>query len=440
MAWRRYPAYRDSGVEWLGEVPEGWDVVQLKRIVEIAEGQVDPASEDFLNEILVAPNHIESGTGRLLFTESAQEQGAESGKYCFSDQDVLYSKIRPHLRKACYPRLSGICSADMYPLRPKGSLIPEFLLYLLICDYFSDYAVLESLRVAMPKINRDALGFCTIVLPSPSEQYAIAAFLERETARIDALIAKKERLIALLQEKRAALISRAVTKGLDPSAPVKDSGIAWLGEVPAHREALKLTRVASLHSGHTPSRFHPEYWENCTIPWISLGDVWQLRSGRLEYIEETKEKISELGLRNSAAELLPAGTVILSRTASVGFSGIMATSMTTTQDYANWVCGPRLLPEYLLQVLRCMKSEFERLTMGSTHQTIYMPDIEAFRIPLPPIEEQQEIVQHVRSIQQRSERLEDSIAESIRLAQEYRTALISAAVTGKIDVRGEVPG
>src|SRR6266550_5327705 len=123
----------------------------------------------------------------------------------------------------------------------------------------------------MPRVSSEQIGNLPVSLPPPAEQRAIAAFLDRETARINALIAKKERLIELLQEKRAALISHAVTKGLDPTVPMKDSGVEWLGEIPAHWEVKRLKFVAKQETGHTPSRQHPEYWEDCTIPWISLA-------------------------------------------------------------------------------------------------------------------------------------------------------------------------
>jgi type I restriction enzyme S subunit len=116
------------------------------------------------------------------------------------------------------------------------------------------------------------------------EQRAITAFLDRETARIDALVARKERLIELLQEQRTALITRAVTKGLGPSVPMKHSGVEWLGEIPAHWEVNRTKLAARLRSGHTPSRQHPEYWEDCTIPWFGLADVWQIRDGQVEYL------------------------------------------------------------------------------------------------------------------------------------------------------------
>ncbi|MEU5372272.1 restriction endonuclease subunit S [Streptomyces sp. NPDC005951] len=149
--------------------------------------------------------------------------------------------------------------------------------------------------------------------------------------------------------------------------------------------------VARLGSGHTPSRSKPEYWEGCTIPWITLADVWQLRSGQIRVIAETKEKISPLGVANSAAVEHPAGTVILSRTASVGFSAIMGSEMATSQDFATWTCGPKLDHRYLLYTLRGMAPDLKRIAMGSTHKTIYMPDIEQLKIPLPPPEEQQRI-------------------------------------------------
>ncbi len=165
--------------------------------------------------------------------------------------------------------------------------------------------------------------------------------------------------------------------------------------------------------------------------------MWQIRDGLREYVTETAEKVSELGLANSAARLLPKGTVMLSRTASVGFSAIMGTDMATTQDFVNWVCGPRIKPEYLLYVFRSMEQEFDRLTMGSTHQTIYMPDVGQFVTPVPPVAEQDAIVACVRREAGRIDALVAKIREAIARLREYRTALISAAVTGKIDVRAE---
>jgi type I restriction enzyme S subunit len=209
----------------------------------------------------------------------------------------------------------------------------------------------------------------------------------------------------------------------------KTSGIEWLGDVPDHWQVMPIRGAARLESGHTPSRNHPEYWENCSVPWFTLADVWQIRESGRNFVFETKEKVSELGLANSAARKLPTGTVMLSRTASVGFSAIMGVDMATSQDFANWVCGPMLEPKYLLHVFRSMSAEFERLKMGSTHNTIYMPDIQALRFALPPLDEQIAIsafidceVEKIGSLISEQQRLID-------LLNEKRQAIISHAVT-----------
>ncbi|ALM37710.1 restriction endonuclease subunit S [Streptomyces albidoflavus] len=165
----------------------------------------------------------------------------------------------------------------------------------------------------------------------------------------------------------------------------------WLAN--SHWPTAPIRLVARLGSGHTPSRSKPEYWQDCTIPWITLADVWQLRSNQVDVITETKEKISKLGEGNSAAVRHPAGTVILSRTASVGFSAIMGEAMATSQDFVTWTCGPRLDPRFLLHALRAMAPDLKRIAAGSTHKTIYMPDVEKLRVPLPSLVEQRRIVE-----------------------------------------------
>jgi type I restriction enzyme S subunit len=161
------------------------------------------------------------------------------------------------------------------------------------------------------------------------------------------------------------------------------------------RSSVAIRRVARLGSGHTPSRQHPEYWEDCTIPWFTLADVGQLRDGTKSVVNTTSEMISEVGLAHSAAELHPAGTVILSRTASVGFTAILGQDMATSQDFATWTCGPLILPRFLLYSLRSQPQEIEARKTGSTHKTIYMPDIETLRTPLPSLHEQERIADYL---------------------------------------------
>ena len=175
------------------------------------EGQVDPEIEPYVNMPLIAPNHVESGTGRLLSTETAADQGAVSGKYLCRPGDVIYSKIRPALRKATIAVEECLCSADMYPLRSRERLQPEFLIFFLLSEPFSMWAVLESSRVAMPKINREALGGIRIPLPPPDQQRAIVEYIAGQVAPLDNLRASTEHTITLLKERRGALIAAAIT-------------------------------------------------------------------------------------------------------------------------------------------------------------------------------------------------------------------------------------
>ena len=207
---------KDSGVEWLGEVPVHWEVKKWRYCCHVTEGQVPPDDAEFRERVLIAPNHIESGTGRILHLETAEEQGAISGKYLVEPEDIIYSKIRPALNKVCIAAGNWLCSADMYPVSiTEIRLRTRFLLYFMLSEPFVRLMVDESMRVAMPKVNRDKLAACPLLVPDPVEQSAIAAFLGRETAKIDALIAKVRQAIDHLKEFRTALISAAVTGKID---------------------------------------------------------------------------------------------------------------------------------------------------------------------------------------------------------------------------------
>lgn len=206
---------KDSGVEWLGQVPAHWGVTQFRRHVAIAEGQVNPEEPPYSEMVLIAPNHLESGTGRLLARETASEQGAESGKYLCAKGSVIYSKIRPALRKVCIAPTDCLCSADMYPLMPHSGLNGDFLLWYMLSDEFSTLAVLESERVAMPKINRETLNPIPLVIPPEDEQHNISTYLKTRTHEFGRLIAEASAAVELLRERRSALISAAVTGQID---------------------------------------------------------------------------------------------------------------------------------------------------------------------------------------------------------------------------------
>lgn len=212
---------KDSGLAWLGEVPTHWDVATFQRYVYVQEGQVNPEEEPYRSMVLIAPNHVESGTGRLLYVETAQEQSAESGKYLCKSGDVIYSKIRPALRKVCIAPEDCLCSADMYPLRGTSTLSNSFLKWFMLSEPFSALAVLESERVAMPKINRESLKAVWLPIPTPQEQEAIDFFLLTETAKLDSLKGSASQAIKLLAERRSALIAAAVTGQFDVRGSVQ---------------------------------------------------------------------------------------------------------------------------------------------------------------------------------------------------------------------------
>ena len=202
---------KESGVPWLGEVPEGWETQKFGRVVSITEGQVNPEVEPYVDMLLIAPNHIESRSGKLLAQETAAEQAAESGKYLCPVGAVIYSKIRPALRKATIAPEACLCSADMYPMVGINGMTNGYLLWLLLSEAFSDWVVLDSDRVAMPKVNRETLNTYWLPLPPFIEQDAIVTYITEQTTRLDALVTKVEQAVERLQEYRTALISAAVT-------------------------------------------------------------------------------------------------------------------------------------------------------------------------------------------------------------------------------------
>ena len=434
---RAYANYQNSETEWLGQIPTSWEAVPLKHMADFVNGAA--FKPDQWSEQGAPIIRIENLNGGSDFNHF---EGAVDERYHVEQGDILFG-------------WSGNRGTSFGPFiwsKPGHFLLNQHIFNVRGFDgdrgwfYWCLKAVTEYVEqqahgiIGMVHVTKGNLGRIRVPLPPLAEQQAIAAFLDRETTKVDALVEEQRRLIALLKEKRQAVISHAVTRGLDPAAPLKHSGIDWLGDIPAHWEQRPIRKLAKLESGHTPSRSRPEWWQDCYIPWFGLADVWQIRSGDIEYVEETKEKVSDLGLENSSARLLPAGTVILSRTASVGYSAIMKVPMATTQDFANWICGTRLMPDYLLYSLRSMGTEFERLRMGSTHNTIYMPDIASLRIALPSVDEQQAIVEYIRTRISDYDALTAEATRAIALLQERRAALISAAVTGKIDVRNEVSG
>ncbi len=206
---------KDSGIPWIGEIPAHWELRRFKHIATVTNGQVDPTKPGLFNLPLYAPNHIEKGTGRLLQIESADEQGAISGKYLVAAGQLVYSKIRPALQKVFIAPQRGLCSADMYAIDVDAAIGAEFLKWWMLGDAFTIEAVQASERVAMPKVNRDTLADFVVPVPPTAEAKAIAQWLTDGTLRTEEEADKLSLSVARLQEYRQALITAAVTGQLD---------------------------------------------------------------------------------------------------------------------------------------------------------------------------------------------------------------------------------
>ncbi len=419
MKLPEYPKYKPSGVEWLGEVPEEWDRCRFSREVMIAEGQVDPEKAPFASMILIGPEHVESRTGRLLETSSAAEQTAESGKYFCHKGNVVYSKIRPALRKVTLAPEDCLCSADMYPLQPGRRFRSKYLFWLLLSEGFSAWSVLEADRVAMPKINRDTLNSLQMPVPSLSEQDAVTDFLDRETGKIDTLVAKKRTLVERLKEKRTALISRTVTRGLppdaaraaglDPHPKLKPSGIDWLGDIPAHWEVVRIGKRIVLQRGVDITK---DEQNEGAVPVVSSG-----------------------GIASFHDRFLARGPGVV-----VGRKGTAGAVYYIEEDF--WPHDTTLWvkeffgnhPRYVYYKLLSM--DLASFDTGSANPTVNRNLVHPVLVSWPPKAEQRFIADFLDREIAKMDRMIAVVESATDRLSEYRTALITAAVTGKIDVRG----
>jgi type I restriction enzyme, S subunit len=274
-----------------GFIPEAWSAAKVTDTIKIAQGQVDPKKAPFDEMILVAPDHIESGTGRLTRKLTAKEQGAISGKYLFSSGDIIYSKIRPHLKKAIIADFDGLCSADMYPLTPRQGISAGYILALILGEKFSSYAESVSMRSGMPKINRTELSQYIWAVPPSGEQNAIAL----ASSDIDALLAKLDQLIAKKRDiKQAAmqelLKGRRRLPGFDrkweqhplgkmlierPTYGINAPAVPYSLSLPTYIRITDITDDGKFSSANPASVSHPSWPEYK----LSEGDIVLARTG-----------------------------------------------------------------------------------------------------------------------------------------------------------------
>jgi type I restriction enzyme, S subunit len=428
MSFPRYPTYKPSGVEWLGEVPEHWEVLPLKRrsrlLTEKTECRDNP----------IALENIEGWTGRLVETDS--EFLGEG--VAFEPGDILFGKLRPYLAKVYLAAKGGQAVGDFHVIHPFDSLHPRFLQFLLLTKEMIDLVNGSTFGAKMPRASWDFLASLHLSIPPLDEQSVIATFLDHETAKIDALIAEQQRLIELLQEKRQAVISHAVTKGLNPDAPMKNSGVEWLGEVPEHWEVCRVKAVSVF------STSGPRGWSE------RVGDVGALfvQSGDLTDVmgvDFANCKRVQVGDDAEAArtKLLDGDLVVCITGAKTG--NVAVCESVPESSYVNQhLClirpGEGVHPRFLAALLKsgCGQTYFSLAQYG-LKQGLSLEDVREARVALPPLDEQDRICQCLRGVSSRYLPLEAESQRTISLLQERRSALISAAVTGQIDVRGMVP-
>jgi type I restriction enzyme S subunit len=442
MSFPRYPKYKDSGVEWLGEVPEHWAVAPLKTV---ASHNDDVLTEDTPPDYeinYVDISGVEAGMG-ITTRETMPFSAAPSrARRRVQHGDVIVSTVRTYLRaiaRIVAPESNLVVSTGFAAIRPREALCAGFAGYMLSGNHFIEQVIARSTGVSYPAINASELVGIPALLPPPNEQAAIATFLDRETAKIDDLIAEQQRLIELLQEKRQAVISHAVTKGLNPDAPMKDSGIEWLGEVPEHWKTGRCRFYVDMLSGFAfPSQgFSDDEADWRLLRGINVG-VGSIRWEDIVYWKrEPDDGLDAYEMRQ--------GDLVIGMDRPLISDG-MRVARLTEQDVPSLLLQrvvrltplPHIDAEYLQHLLssEMFVAHFAPETTGVSVPHISPDQIAAFVIPVPPIDEQKAIVKQVSQTIVELAGLMNQARQSVDLLQERRSALISAAVTGQIDVRG----
>lgn len=436
--YEQYAEYKDSGVEWLGEVPSHWDTKPLKYLCTYND-DVLPDSTSKVFELEYVDIGSVSSTEGITNTENMVFEDAPSrAKRIVQDGDVIVSTVRTYLEAIApinNPPENMIVSTGFAVIRPNEHLCKGYAAYCLRAKGFIKEVVSLSVGVSYPAIN--ATDLVSIKIPSLlfNEQTQIANFLDHETAQIDTLIEKQQMLIQLLKEKRQAVISHAVTKGLNSKAPMKDSGVEWLGEVPEHWGISKLKWRASTTSGGTPTTSkYEDYYEDGDIPWIRTTD---LNNGKLN---ETPIMITPKAVRDSACSLLPKNSILLAMyggAGSIGKHSLLNFESTINQAVCGVLPSDAFVPDYLHRFYEFYRP-FWMIGAAGTRKdpNIGQDNIKEAKTLIPPLNEQNQIASYLDKMQSHFDALTESAEKGIQLMQERRTALISAAVTGKIDVRG----
>lgn len=344
---------------------------------------------------------------------------------------MLFGKLRPYLAKALSPQFDGRCSSEFLVLRPT-QISPEFLKYFCLSRAFIEAINASTYGAKMPRASWDFIGSYEIPVPDPSSQHAIVKFLERKTAAIDALIEKKRKLLELLAEKRAALINQAVTKGLDPNVPMKDSGIPWIGQIPAHWRILPVknfSRISRGRFGHRP-RNDPRLYDG-PFPFLQTGDVAKAN----KYIEEFTQSLNVYG--KATSKEFPAGTLVMAIAANVGDVAITCFSACFPDSIVGFHPSEEVSLEYLYYLFLGMRHALLETATENTQKNLNIERVGALLAPLPPVREQDATSEMLERALVGIEAVDSTTQAQIERLQEYRQAVITAAVTGQLDIAAD---
>ena len=436
--YQKYAEYKDSGVEWLGEVPKSWEVVPTKYLFNIVNGSTPKSgvAEYWDGDIIwITPSDL-SKISNFEISDSGRyitEKGFNSCGTSLVPAESIILSCRAPIGSLAITTKEICTNQGCKALVLNSKVNNKFIFY-----YFS--VSTEQLNIlgkgtTFLELSTDELSNFSIPNPSLQESEKIANFLDHETAKIDSLIEKQQQLIQLLKEKRQAVISHAVTKGLNPNISMKDSGVEWLGEVPEHWELVPLKYLCTFSGGGTPSKDNLNYWTDGDIPWVSPKDM------KTFWIKETQDYITEKAIKESSTNMVEPNSLlmvvrsgILQRTIPIAINKV---PVTMNQDMKALKFGNRVLVEYIADLIHGNTSELllEWSKEGATVESIEHEYLANSIVPVPPIEEQQSITTLVAKKMGVYRELTCKAESQIFLLQERRTALISAAVTGKIDVR-----
>lgn len=422
MSFVEYPEYQGSGVQWLGEVPSNWKVGRLKHLLRIRGGQDYKSVESYV------PTHFPVIGSGGQFTYATD--------YLYDGESVLLGR-KGTIDKPLYVKGKFWTVDTMFYTEVLLGTNGRYAYYLATTIPFDLY----STNTALPSMSQFDLANHGLPLPPKGEQTQIARFLDHETAKIDALIREQERLIEVLHEKRQAVISHAVTKGLDPDVPMKDSGVEWLGEVPAHWRVGKLRWYATIQGGVAKGKDYQDQ-KTVSLPYLRVANV------QAGYVDLTEVK--EIAVLESEIERysLRQGDVLMNEGGDNDKLGRGTVWKAEIEPclHQNHVFAIRpngyLTPEWLAtftQSSRARSYFFLNSKQSTNLASISSSNVMNLDLPMPPVQEQEEILRWLEAELQRFTDLQKQADNGIKLLTERRSALISAAVTGKIDVRNWRP-